>query len=157
VQFVSIAQRVNEATGRAVFEVELSEPPQTQVTVRYATTDQGTARAGVDYVAATGILTFTAGTTQTQQFEIDIIDNNNPGSTSLIIELQDPQGDARLSPSRSIATLVILDNEITPLSSRTTPNVVPIGLPNKPLHLVLPAQQPPSATSRLLLPAPGGG
>lgn len=45
-----------------VFTVTLSAPSATQVTVRYATAD-GTARAGEDYVAATGTLTFAPGET----------------------------------------------------------------------------------------------
>jgi hypothetical protein len=157
VQFVDISKTVNEETGKAVFEVEMSEPPETDVTVRYATTDQGTAKAGVDYVANTGVLTFTAGTTQTQQFEVEIIDNNTVGPATLIIVLEDPQGDARLSPSNSIATLIILDDQIEPTSFGSLPGVLLGSAAGKPLGLLPRTQQPPWALSSLLLPVPGGG
>lgn len=149
-QFTSIANTVNEAAGSAVFEVELTSPPQTQATVRYMTTDQGTAMAGVDYVATTGVLTFTAGTTETQQFEVPILNNNNPGATSLIVLLSDPQGDVQLAPAGSIATLVILDNDGLSLNQRSDhQRAVPGSNPMPP------AQESPWGMSSLLLPAFG--
>jgi hypothetical protein len=52
----------NGGTTNAVFTVRLSAPSSSAVTVSYATAD-GTAAAGSDYVAASGTLTFPAGTT----------------------------------------------------------------------------------------------
>ena len=49
-----------ESDGRLVFEVSLSAPPPAPVSVDYATAD-GTARAGVDYVANRGTLTLATG------------------------------------------------------------------------------------------------
>ena len=49
-------------TVNAVFTVDLSDIPATDVTVDFATAD-GTATAGVDYVATSGSLLFPAGTT----------------------------------------------------------------------------------------------
>ena len=50
------------AAASAVFTVSLSKAATTPVTVQYATAD-GTAKAGVDYTAKSGTLTFPAGTT----------------------------------------------------------------------------------------------
>ena len=49
-----------ESDGTLVFEVSLSAPPPAPVTVDYVTAD-GTARAGVDYVANRGTLTLATG------------------------------------------------------------------------------------------------
>ena len=46
----------------AVFEIRLSEPSNTAITVDYATAD-GTARAGEDYTATSGSITFQPGQT----------------------------------------------------------------------------------------------
>ncbi len=56
---------VTEAAGTAVFTVTLSPAPASgqQVQVSYRTAD-GSAQAGSDYTAASGILTFAAGETQ---------------------------------------------------------------------------------------------
>jgi len=52
----------NTGTANANFTVTLSNPSSTTITVNYATAD-GTAIAGVDYNAASGALTYTAGQT----------------------------------------------------------------------------------------------
>src|SRR5262249_32590334 len=51
------------APTTATFTVDLLTPSSAPVTVSYATTD-GTALAGVDYVAASGTLTFAPGETE---------------------------------------------------------------------------------------------
>ena len=53
----------NSGTSNANFIVSLSVPAGSTVTVDYATAD-GTARAGKDYTAAAGILTFQDGESQ---------------------------------------------------------------------------------------------
>ena len=52
----------NAGTRNAAFTVTLSAPSDQPITVRYATAD-GTARAGADYQAAAGTLTFAPGET----------------------------------------------------------------------------------------------
>lgn len=62
----------------AVFTVTLTTPSANTVTVAYAT-NNGSAAAGTDYIAATGILTFTPGTTaQTATVQVlgDTLDEN---------------------------------------------------------------------------------
>ncbi|RRR97958.1 hypothetical protein EIP75_23955, partial [Aquabacterium soli] len=53
---------VNEAAGTATFTVTLSGPSSTQVTVNYGTQD-ASAKAGQDYTANSGTLTFAPGET----------------------------------------------------------------------------------------------
>ncbi|HEY6641813.1 Calx-beta domain-containing protein [Povalibacter sp.] len=61
-QFESGNVSVAEAIGNAVFTVTRIDGSESSLVVNYATTD-GTARAGVDYQAASGVLTFAAGET----------------------------------------------------------------------------------------------
>lgn len=58
------------AATTAVFTMSLSKAATTPVTVQYATAD-GTAKAGVDYIATSGTLTFPAGST-TQTINVSI-------------------------------------------------------------------------------------
>jgi endoglucanase len=52
----------DEGIGHLAFTVRLSEAAQTPVSVNYATLD-GSARAGLDYTAASGVFTFAPGET----------------------------------------------------------------------------------------------
>ena len=66
--------RVQEAAGAVlVFHVTLSGTPQGTVSVGYATQD-GTADAGADYVAATGTLTFSPGETS-KTVQVNVLDD----------------------------------------------------------------------------------
>ncbi|SDD06044.1 Calx-beta domain-containing protein [Pedobacter soli] len=68
---------VNEAAGTATFTVTLSGSVQDAFTVDYITAD-GTAKAGLDYVATSGTLVFPAGSTAgaSLTFTVPIIDDN---------------------------------------------------------------------------------
>jgi uncharacterized delta-60 repeat protein/uncharacterized repeat protein (TIGR01451 family) len=83
------------------------------VSVHYATAD-GTAQAGVDYVAANGVLTFSNGIAL-QSFTVPIINNklveNNPYFT---INLLNPSPGAQLVPPSS--TTVSITNDLSGLS-----------------------------------------
>jgi hypothetical protein len=59
----SVAEGAAGSSGRALFAVTLSQASATPVTVSYATAN-GTATAGSDYTAATGTVTFPAGSTR---------------------------------------------------------------------------------------------
>ncbi|MGM9477963.1 Calx-beta domain-containing protein, partial [Pedobacter sp. GSP4] len=75
---VSVIQtNVNEAAGTATFTVTLSGSVQDAFSVDY-TTSNGTATAGLDYVATSGTLTFPAGSAAgaSLTFTVPIIDDN---------------------------------------------------------------------------------
>ena len=57
--------------SQAAFVVTLSAPAASVVTVNYATAD-GTARAGVDYSAGSGMLTFAAGQTERETIQVGV-------------------------------------------------------------------------------------
>ena len=70
--------RVLESDGTLGFRVTRSRSSSSEVTVDYATSDgPGSmgARAGSDYTAASGTLTFIAGSSATQQIVVDILDD----------------------------------------------------------------------------------
>ena len=63
-----------EGAGKMVFEVELSVESSEAVTVDYATAN-GTAKAGPDYKAQNGTLTFPANNTTAQTVTVSLIDD----------------------------------------------------------------------------------
>ena len=72
------AAEAPESGGTLVFRVTLSRLSSSEVTVDYATSDgsgSADARAGSDYTAASGTLTFSAGSTAAQQIVVDITDD----------------------------------------------------------------------------------
>jgi chitinase len=79
---ISIADVYNYGETSFTFTVSLSAAYDQAVTVNFATAD-GTMIAGVDYVAASGTLTFAPGVT-TQTIKIDV---RNPTSTDTYFEV----------------------------------------------------------------------
>ncbi len=68
-----------ESGGTVAFQVELSTSSGADVTVEYVTSDgsgPAGARAGSDYTAASGRLTFSAGSTAAQQIVVDLTDDS---------------------------------------------------------------------------------
>ena len=74
VSFARTRYEVSEGDGVLDFVVQLSAAILQEVAVEYATVT-GTATAGLDYTARTGILTFPAATTE-QTIRVPIIDDN---------------------------------------------------------------------------------
>ncbi|WP_421939882.1 Calx-beta domain-containing protein [Pedobacter sp.] len=74
---ISAGASINENVGTAVFTVTLSTAVQNGFTVNYATAN-GTALAGTDFTATSGILTFPAGSPAgtTLTFEVPVNDDN---------------------------------------------------------------------------------
>ena len=106
------------------FTVSLTRAVGTPVTVAYQTTD-GTARAGHDYVAASGRLTFAAESTAAQQIEIQLRDDRIAEPVeSLAIALRDAQ-DATLAVATAAGT--ILDDDTRALAVRPVQLPVPEG------------------------------
>ena len=88
-----------------VFTVSLSAPATSQVTVRYATAD-GTAKAGEDYVAATGTLSFAAGeTTKTITIKVKG-DRKLEADEYFYLDLFDNSSNSLFTKSRGIGTIL---------------------------------------------------
>ena len=111
---IAAATLLEGNTGTSVmnFAVSLPAPSKDPVTVNFATTD-GTATAGVDYVALAGTLTFPSNV-QSQQIAItvngDVVFENNETFT---VTLSAPSG-ATIGTASAIGT--IIDDEVLGLS-----------------------------------------
>jgi hypothetical protein len=104
---ISDVSKVEGRNGNTmfVFTVTLSAPSATQVTVRYATAD-GTARAGEDYMAASGTLMFAPGeTTKTVTIKVKG-DSKKETSETFYLDLFGLSSNARFSKSRGIGTIL---------------------------------------------------
>ena len=96
----------NAAEGDDVlrFTVSLSGAAAGAVTVAYETED-GTAKAGADYQAASGLLTFPAESTVAQQIEVRLLDDEvDESGETLTVRLSDPQG-ATLATATATGTI----------------------------------------------------
>lgn len=74
-QFATGSLAVSANSGEAIVFVTLPAPAPGPVSVGYATQD-GSAKAGRDYVASSGTLTFPAGT-QVQAVRVQLLNNSN--------------------------------------------------------------------------------
>lgn len=112
VQFSAPDYGVDEGDGQATITVELSAPSAVDVTVVYATSNIS-ATAGDDYLAASGVLTFTSGQTS-QIFSVTILDDNlaNEGDETVELTLSVPSNAGLGTPNP--ATLTITDNDPLP-------------------------------------------
>ena len=99
--------RADESDGSLVFPVTLSAAADTTVSVTYATED-GTATAGDDYVAAGGTLTFAARSTS-QQVEIELlVDDVDEGVETFTLRLSNPRG-ATLQDAEATGEIGMID------------------------------------------------
>ena len=96
--------RAEEAVGAAVaFAVTLSHAASAPVTVDYATRD-GSARAGADYAAASGTLTFAAGESS-KTVEVAVLDDaHDEGEETFVLALSNVSG-ARLEDAEATGTI----------------------------------------------------
>ena len=107
---MSIRDATVEEGEKAEFEVRLSEASQQAVTVTYTTMD-GTAEAGTDYTAASGTLTFAAGSTE-ETIEVQATEDDlKESDEGFTVELSGPSG-AVLGESIGAGTIV--DDEAAP-------------------------------------------
>jgi len=108
-KFASATVSVGEGAGHATIVVERSGGQDGAVSVQYATAD-GSGKAGVDYTAASGTLTWAAGDEANKSFVVPVLDRhlNGPGKT-VNLTLSNPTGGATLG-SPSAAVLTIFDN-----------------------------------------------
>jgi hypothetical protein len=101
----------NAGTTPARFRVTLSNPSQSTVTVNFATAD-GTATAGSDYVANTGLLTFPPGGPTSQTIIVLVNgDNIEEPDETFSVTLSDPTN-ATLGKDRGIGTIRNDDGDI---------------------------------------------
>jgi CSLREA domain-containing protein len=99
--------QVRVAAGAAAVNLTVERVGDTlgEVTINYAT-DDATAKAGVDYVAAAGTLTFAAGDTS-QVLQLKLL---QPGALvdarSFVVALRSPTGGAQLAPVSQAAVTI---------------------------------------------------
>ncbi len=102
---------VSEVAGTVVINVTRTGGLVGAATVSYATTN-GTATAGADYTAATGILSFAAGETN-KIVTLKITNDLTPESSeTFTLGLNTPTGEGALG-TNSVATVTITDNDST--------------------------------------------
>ncbi|MGH7136469.1 MAG: Calx-beta domain-containing protein, partial [Pirellulales bacterium] len=102
---------VNESDGKVQIDVFRSGQISTAESVSYSTVD-GTAKAGTNYRATSGTLTFQPGDTQAF-FYVPIIDDHivdDPGDFQVV--LSNPSGGAFVYPTRGTADVTILDSDV---------------------------------------------
>jgi hypothetical protein len=126
--FTSPTASVNEnvGTGVATLFVQMDITSSVPVTVEYLTVD-GTATAGSDYVAASGVLTFTVlpNAPQTQSFTVSITDDpDNEPSETINLVLRNPTGGAVLGTTNT-TILTILDDDPPPTATPTATSGAP--------------------------------
>ena len=113
VSLSSSSVAVDEDAGSVSLTASLSEASGKQVIVVYATAN-GTATSGSDYTAASGTLTFAAGT-KSQAVSVAVVEDSvyEPGET-FTITLRSPSNATLGSPSS--ATITIRDNDLLPVT-----------------------------------------
>src|SRR5829696_6521534 len=93
-----------------MFTVTLSKPSTQTVTVRYATSN-GTAIAGTDYTASTGVIEFAAGVTS-RTVHVDIIgDTTVESDETFTVTLSSPTG-ATIADGSAVGT--IMNDDVAP-------------------------------------------
>jgi hypothetical protein len=97
---ISIGDAYNYGEPAFTFTVVLAFPSDEVVTVNFATMD-GSAIAGVDYVAASGTLTFAPGET-TKTITVDVIPLAGSWDTSFYVQLTAPSANAVLSDGQAV-------------------------------------------------------
>jgi ELWxxDGT repeat protein len=108
VQFAATGFAVDDNAGTATITVTRTAGAEGSITIPYSTSD-GTARAGVDYIATSGTLTLAAGATS-GTFTVGIINDNAPVNQTVNLALGTPGGGAALgAPSTAVLTIVTTD------------------------------------------------
>lgn len=111
VSFVSATVSVDEDQGTATINVQLNQAPGDlgSASVSFATQD-GTARAGSDYVANSGVVNFGAADTL-KTITVNLIGNTRPtGSRNFKVLLSNPVT-CQLAGSYAPATVTLTDND----------------------------------------------
>ncbi len=100
-----------EGSGVARVAVERSGGERGAVSVHFQTAD-GSARAGEDYTAVSGTLSWAAGDETAKIVEVPILDDAvSEGNETVLLTLSAPTGGATVDPARGTATLNLLDDD----------------------------------------------
>src|SRR5439155_23899724 len=104
VAFQNLDNQGFDTDTQIVVTVALSAPADSTVSVNFATSD-GTARAGVDYQAVSGTLTFNVGET-TRTFAIPLLANTNQtGNLRVNLTLSSPVNASLGFQTHAVATI----------------------------------------------------
>lgn len=110
-KFAERGFQVIEGAGVARVTVERSGGQKGPVSVHYQTSD-GSARAGEDYTAASGVLSWADGERGSKTFEIPVTDDSAAeGNETVMLALSGPTGGAAVDSARGTSTLSILDDD----------------------------------------------
>src|SRR5436305_2164410 len=111
IKFDEATFEVAESAGQAVITVERSGGEDGAVTVHYATSD-GTAKAGQDYTAVSGTLSWAAGDESRKTFTVPIVDDTvAEGVETIHLTLSSPTGGATVDAARGTSDLLILASD----------------------------------------------
>ncbi|WP_412468438.1 Calx-beta domain-containing protein [Pedobacter sp. KLB.chiD] len=122
---------VNESAGTATFTVTLSGAVQDAFSVDYTTAD-GTAKAGLDYVATNGKLNFPAGSARgaSLTFTVPVIDDNLVEGNETFNGIISNVTGGLVTIGNSTATVTIVDNDLSVATVSTGTN----GSENGPVN-----------------------
>ncbi len=136
----AVSPEGNASLPPLVFPVSLSAPATSPVTVQFNTRNLD-AVAGVDYIGASGTLTFAPGQTQAFVFVRMLADARDERHRSLRVELRLPEGAILQQPS---ATGTILDDEpgVGKASAFEWSNLPALVRPRTPFNARLTALDP---------------
>jgi hypothetical protein len=113
IQFANAVNSVSETAASATISVSRMGNSAGAVSVSYATSD-GTAKAGLDYTAASGILNWADGDLSAKTITVPILPNSPTfGNRTVQLALSAPGGGAALGVSA--ATLTLLESDALPL------------------------------------------
>jgi hypothetical protein len=135
ITFAGAPYSVNEGAGTVTIRVSNGAGAQTEDQMVDYKTDDGTAKAGTDYVDKNGTVMFGANSgTSELSFDIVIKDNNIHESTEQFkVELSNVRPPSSCIPSPSIdeqsATISIIDNDPKPTPKPSTPRPTPTPTP----------------------------
>jgi parallel beta-helix repeat protein len=107
--------QVAESQSNAQVTVVLSMPPSTALTLNYTIID-GSATAGLDFLAASGTLTFAPGETQ-KQIAIPIVqDQSTEGIESFFVTVSNPSAGSTVTIVDGTGEVTIVDDDIVVIS-----------------------------------------
>jgi hypothetical protein len=127
IQFTSATYTGSEAGGAITITVSRTGGTTGAVTVDYATVAGGTATFGLDFVAASGTLTWANGEGGNKSFTVTPVpDTFIEGPETVILQLSNPTGGAVLG-TPSTATLTITDSTNIPVITSIVPGAGPVA------------------------------